>query len=90
MGATGPAARPHRPCWPVGVPAGLVLFLTNICDFVRNYYLGSLGSDVELAAWGAVQKISNALMAITIGVAQGVRRCWPIIMPPAYMHGLGR
>ncbi len=38
-----------------------------------SYYLGSLGSDVELAAWGAVQKISNALMAITIGVAQGVR-----------------
>lgn len=57
----------------VGVPAGLVLFLTNICDFVRNYYLGSLGSDVELAAWGAVQKISNALMMITVGIAQGVR-----------------
>ena len=36
----------------IGVPAGLVLLLTNICDFVRNYYLGKLGSDYELAAWG--------------------------------------
>ena len=57
----------------VGIPAGLVLFLTNICDFARNYYLGALGSDVELAAWGAVQKISNALMLISVGIAQGVR-----------------
>ena len=69
----------------VGVPAGLVLFLTNICDFVRNYYLGSLGSDIELAAWGAVQKISNALIMICVGIAQGVRPRWPIIMPAASM-----
>ncbi len=68
----------------IGVPAGLVLFLTNICDFVRNYYLGSLGSDIELAAWGAAQKISNALMMITIGIAQGSR---PLL---AYNYASGR
>ena len=68
----------------VGVPAGLVLFLTNICDFVRNYYLGSLGSDIELAAWGAVQKISNALIMICVGIAQGVR---PLL---AYHYACGQ
>lgn len=68
----------------VGVPAGLVLFLTNICDFVRNYFLGSLGSDTELAAWGAVQKVSNALMIICVGIAQGVR---PLL---AYNYSAGK
>lgn len=68
----------------VGVPAGLVLFLTNICDFVRNYFLGSLGSDIELAAWGAVQKVSNALMMICVGIAQGVR---PLL---AYNYSAGK
>ncbi len=68
----------------VGVPAGLVLFLTNICDFVRNYFLGSLGSDTELAAWGAVQKVSNALMMICVGIAQGVR---PLL---AYNYSAGK
>lgn len=68
----------------VGVPAGLVLFLANICDFVRNYYLGSLGSDIELAAWGAVQKVSNALMIICVGIGQGAR---PLL---AYNYAAGK
>lgn len=80
----GPGERVAGAVLAVGVPAGLALLLTNICDFVRNYYLGSLGSDVELAAWGASQKISNALMMITIGIAQGAR---PIL---AYNYASGR
>ena len=68
----------------VGVPAGLVLFLTNICDFVRNYCLRALGSEIKLAAWGAAQKISNALMMIMVGIAQGVR---PLL---AYNFASGR
>lgn len=57
----------------VGIPAGLVLMFMNICDFVRNYFFNSLGGQVELAAWGVVQKIGNAFIQICIGIAQGVR-----------------
>ena len=49
------------------------MLFSNICDFVRNYYLGVLGSDFELAAWGAVQKVGNALMNIALGIAYGLR-----------------
>ena len=57
----------------VGVPSGLVLLFTSTCDFFRNYYLGALGGQVALAAWGVVQKIGNAFMQIGIGIAQGIR-----------------
>lgn len=57
----------------VGIPAGMVLIFMNICDFVRNYYFNILGGQVELAAWGVVQKIGNAMIYICIGIAQGVR-----------------
>lgn len=57
----------------VGVPAGLVLMCMNICDFVRNYYFNIFGGQVELAAWGVVQKIGNAFMQICVGIAQGIR-----------------
>ena len=57
----------------VGVPAGLVLMFMNVCDFVRNYYFNLLGGQVELAAWGVVQKIGNAFMQICVGIAQGLR-----------------
>lgn len=56
-----------------GVPAGLVLMCMNICDFVRNYYFNIFGGQVELAAWGVVQKIGNAFMQICVGIAQGIR-----------------
>lgn len=57
----------------VGIPAGLVLMCMNICDFARNYYFNLLGGQVELAAWGVVQKIGNSFMQICVGIAQGVR-----------------
>lgn len=57
----------------VGVPAGLVLICMTSCDFVRNYYFNILGGQVELAAWGVVQKIGNAFMQICVGIAQGIR-----------------
>lgn len=57
----------------VGIPAGLSIFLMNCGDFVRNYLLGIYGGQEELAAWGTVQKLSNAFMQICVGVVQGVR-----------------
>lgn len=57
----------------VGVPAGLVLLLMNVCDFTRNYFFNLLGGQIELAAWGVVQKIGNAAMQICVGIAQGIR-----------------
>lgn len=57
----------------VGVPAGLVLLFMDVCDFARNYYFNLFGGQVELAAWGVVQKIGNAFMQICVGIAQGIR-----------------
>ena len=57
----------------IGVPAGLSFFLMNCCDFVRNYLLGAYGGQVELAAWGTVQKLGNAFMQVGMGIAQGLR-----------------
>lgn len=57
----------------VGVPAGLVLICMTTCDFVRNYYFNIFGGQIELAAWGVVQKIGNAFMQICVGIAQGIR-----------------
>lgn len=67
----------------VGIPAGLVLMCMNICDFTRNYYFNILGGQVELAAWGVVQKIGNAFMQICVGIAQGIR---PVV---AYNYTFG-
>lgn len=67
----------------VGVPAGLVLMCMNVCDFVRNYYFNCFGGQVELAAWGVVQKIGNAFMQICVGIAQGIR---PVV---AYNYSSG-
>lgn len=67
----------------VGVPAGLVLMCMNVCDFVRNYYFNIFGGQVELAAWGVVQKIGNAFMQICVGIAQGIR---PVV---AYNYSCG-
>lgn len=57
----------------VGVAAGLVLLFMDVCDFIRNYYFNLFGGQVELAAWGVVQKIGNAFMQICVGIAQGIR-----------------
>lgn len=57
----------------IGVPAGLVPLLTNVCDLVRNYFLAALGSDIEVAGWGSVQKVIFALYTISMGIAQGAR-----------------
>lgn len=46
----------------VGIPAGLMLMCMNICDFVRNYFFNLLGGQMELAAWGVVQKIGNSFI----------------------------
>lgn len=57
----------------VGIPAGLSIFLMNCSDFVRNYFFGIYGGQTELAAWGTVQKLSNAFMQIAVGIVQGCR-----------------
>lgn len=57
----------------VGIPAGLSIFLMNCSDFVRNYFFGVYGGQIELAAWGTVQKLSNAFMQIAVGIVQGCR-----------------
>lgn len=57
----------------VGIPAGLVPLLTNVGDLVRNYFLAALGSDIEVAGWGSVQKVIFALYTISMGIAQGAR-----------------
>lgn len=57
----------------VGVAAGIVLLFMDVCDFTRNFLFNSLGGQVELAAWGVVQKIGNAFMQICVGIAQGIR-----------------
>lgn len=67
----------------VGVPAGLVLLFMDVCDFTRNYFFNRLGGQVELAAWGVVQKIGNAFMQICVGIAQGIR---PVV---AYNYAAG-
>lgn len=67
----------------VGVAAGLVLLFMDVCDFTRNYYFNILGGQVELAAWGVVQKIGNAFMQICVGIAQGIR---PVV---AYNYAAG-
>lgn len=67
----------------VGIPAGLVLLFMDGCDFTRNYYFNMLGGQVELAAWGVVQKIGNAFMQICVGIAQGIR---PVV---AYHYASG-
>lgn len=67
----------------VGIPAGFVLMFMDVCDFTRNYYFNLLGGQVELAAWGVVQKIGNAFMQICVGIAQGIR---PVV---AYNYAYG-
>jgi len=57
----------------LAVKEPLLLMCMNICDFVRNYYFNIFGGQVELAAWGVVQKIGNAFMQICVGIAQGIR-----------------
>lgn len=71
----------------VGIPAGFVLLFMDICDFTRNYYFNLLGGQVELAAWGVVQKIGNAFMQICVGIAQGIRRWWLITSPAVCLSG---
>lgn len=67
----------------VGISAGLVLLFMDVCDFTRNYFFNLLGGQVELAAWGVVQKIGNAFMQICVGIAQGIR---PVV---AYNYAAG-
>lgn len=67
----------------VGVAAGLVLLFMDVCDFTRNFLFNNFGGQVELAAWGVVQKIGNAFMQICVGIAQGIR---PVV---AYNYAAG-
>lgn len=57
----------------IGIPAGLGVLFTSLCDLTRNYYFGKLGTQVNLAAWGVVQKIGTAFIQICIGIGQGIR-----------------
>jgi|AGTN01.1.fsa_nt_gi Na+-driven multidrug efflux pump len=40
----------------IGIPSGFALCLTIICDFFRFHYIGLLGTETDLAAFGVVQK----------------------------------
>lgn len=57
----------------IGVPAGLGVLFTSLCDLTRNCYFGKLGTQINLAAWGVVQKIGTAFIQICVGIGQGIR-----------------
>ena len=57
----------------VGIPSGLALLLTNICDFFRSHYIGLLGTETDMAAFGVVMKVGNLLISLSVGMAQGIR-----------------
>jgi Na+-driven multidrug efflux pump len=57
----------------IGIPSGFALCLTIICDFFRFHFIGKLGSEIELAAFGIVQKVGNLTIQLSVGMAQGIR-----------------
>lgn len=67
----------------IGIPSGFALLLTTVCDFVRTHYIGLLGTDVDMAAFGVVLRVGNLLIGLSVGMAQGIR---PLV---AYNHSSG-
>lgn len=57
----------------IGIPAGIGMLLLNGCDFIRNALLKVYGGQIDLAAWGVVQKIGNSFTQICVGISQGTR-----------------
>ncbi len=57
----------------IGIPSGFALCLTIICDFFRFHFIGQLGTETDLAAFGVVQKIGNLTIQLSVGMAQGIR-----------------
>ena len=67
----------------IGIPSGFALLLTTVCDFVRTHFIGLLGTDVDMAAFGVVLRVGNLLIGLSVGMAQGIR---PLV---AYNHASG-
>lgn len=57
----------------IGIPSGFALCLTIICDFFRFHFIGMLGTEIDLAAFGVVQKVGNLTIQLSVGMAQGIR-----------------
>lgn len=55
----------------VGLPAFLVVILGCTANMVLNHFMTSYG-DVNMAAFGIVQKIGNLTVQIVVGIATGI------------------
>ena len=55
----------------VGLPAFLVVILGCTANMVLNHFMTSYG-DVNMAAFGIVQKIGNLTVQIAVGIATGI------------------
>jgi putative MATE family efflux protein len=66
----------------VGFPAALVVLLGSSANVVLTHYMAPYG-DVNVAAFGVVQKIGTITIQITIGITQGIM---PLI---GYNYGAG-
>jgi putative MATE family efflux protein len=66
----------------VGFPAALVILLGSSANVVLTHYMAPYG-DLNVAAFGVVQKIGTITIQITIGITQGIM---PLI---GYNYGAG-
>ena len=66
----------------IGFPAALVVLLGSTANIVLTHYMALYG-DINVAAFGVVQKIGTVTIQITMGITQGVM---PLI---GYNYGAG-
>lgn len=66
----------------IGFPAALVVLLGSTANIVLTHYMAPYG-DINVAAFGVVQKIGTVTIQITMGITQGVM---PLI---GYNYGAG-
>nr|WP_317400599.1 MATE family efflux transporter [uncultured Gemmiger sp.] len=66
----------------IGFPAALVVLLGSTANIVLTHYMAPYG-DINVAAFGIVQKIGTVTIQITMGITQGVM---PLI---GYNYGAG-
>ncbi|MDR3766397.1 MAG: MATE family efflux transporter [Butyricicoccus sp.] len=55
----------------IGIPAALVVLLGSTANIVLTHYMAPYG-DINVAAFGVVQKIGTVTIQITMGITQGV------------------
>ena len=55
----------------VGFPASLLIILGSTANIVLTHYMSDYG-DINVAAFGVVQKVGSIAIQITVGVTQGI------------------